>query len=177
VAVTAAGAAAGAMAVAMALPAGSLHGQGISLGVQGSVADEADFGIGPRIMLDLGPFDAGLRVVGSFEIFFPDDLELDDGGMLVPASIDYWEANLNLLYTLGLPLVPITPYVGGGLNFAHLEITGSPNGELDEDGTDTGVNLLAGVELHIASFAPFFEIRRSLGGGDQWVWTGGITFR
>jgi hypothetical protein len=44
VAVTAAGAAAGAMAVAMALPAGSLHGQGISLGVQGSVADEADFG-------------------------------------------------------------------------------------------------------------------------------------
>jgi len=156
----------------------SLQGQGVSLGVQGSVAEDTDFGLGPRAIIDLGPFDAGLRLVGSFELFFPGSSDFDGGSATISAdNVNYWEANVNVVYTLGLPVVPLTPYVGGGLNFAHLLVEGSPGGRFDTDGTDTGVNVLAGAELELFGFAPFFELRYELGGGDQWVATGGITFR
>ncbi|MDX1577917.1 MAG: hypothetical protein R3266_05510, partial [Gemmatimonadota bacterium] len=124
-----------------------------------------------------GPFSAGFRAVGSFELFFPgDDFEIgdttaEDAG----ADVDYWEANVNVVYDL-LPLLPITPYVGGGLVFAHTEITGTPDGLLDRDATDTGLNLLAGVELDAGSATPFVEVRLEIDGGDQWVVTGGIVF-
>jgi len=160
------------------LGVGRLAGQGLSLGVQGSVAQDTDFGLGPRAILDLGPFDAGFRLVGSFELFFPGASDFAGGSATVSANdVDYWEANVNVVYTLGLPLVPLTPYVGGGLNFAHLRVDGSPGGRFDTDGTDTGVNVLAGAELDLLGFAPFFELRYELGGGDQWVATGGLTFR
>lgn len=165
------------MVVAGGMGVTPLIGQGLSLGVQGSVADDAHFGLGPRAIIDLGPFDAGFRLVGSFELFFPDN-EVARNGMTIPVDdVDYREANVNLVYTLGLPVVPLTPYIGGGLNFAHLSVRGSPGGTLDRDNTDTGVNVLAGIELELLGFAPFFELRYELGGGDQWVATGGITFR
>lgn len=157
--------------------AGPAHGQGIAFGVQGSVADHAGFGVGPRVMLDLGPFDLGFRVVGSAELFFPDAETFERSGTAVEAEdVDYWEANLNVVYTLGLPVIPLTPYLGGGLNFAGVKVEGSPGGLLDIDETDAGVNVLAGLELRLFGVAPFFEGRYTFGGGDQWVLTGGIVF-
>jgi hypothetical protein len=165
------------LAVALIGAATPLHGQGIAFGVQGSVADHAGFGIGPRVMLDLGPLDLGFRLVGSAELFFPDAETFERSGTAVEADdVDYWEANLNVVYTLGLPVVPLTPYLGGGLNFAGIKVEGSPDGLLDIDETDAGVNVLAGLELRLFGVAPFFEGRYTFGGGDQWVLTGGITF-
>ena len=165
------------VAIAISGTAAPLRAQGIAFGLQGSVADHAGFGIGPRVMLDLGPLDLGFRVVGSAELFFPDADTFERSGTPVQAEdVDYWEANLNVVYTLGLPVIPLTPYFGGGLNFAGVKIEGSPDGLLDIDETDAGVNVLAGLEIRLFGVAPFFEGRYVFGGGDQWVLTGGITF-
>lgn len=154
-----------------------LSGQGASIGPQISNSRDTDLGVGLRAVLDLGPLDFGLRVIGSFDLFFPDDYELegDDGG--IAGDADYWEANLNLAYDVGLPLIPISPYIGGGLNIAHIELAGTPNDEAFAlDRTDTGVNVLAGVEVDAGAIAPFIEFRYEILGGEQWVLTGGILF-
>lgn len=161
----------GIMAAGTARPA---HAQGLGLGPQASNAEDMDLGLGARAILDLGPLDFGLRLVGSFDLFFPDDLIVE--GSEVEADVDYWEANVNLLYTLGLPVIPLTPYVGAGLNIAHIQVQNSPDGAFDEDRTDSGVNLLGGIELELGSVSPFLEFRYEIEGGEQWVVTGGIVF-
>ncbi len=169
--------AAAALALAGVAAGTPAMGQGIDLGAQVSSGDDSDFGIGGRLLVDLGPLDAGLRLVGSFDLFFPDDLEIDAVGAGVDADVDYWEANVNLLYTLGLPVVPLTPYVGGGLNLAHIQVSGSPGGEFDGEDTRSGVNALIGAELDLGSVSPFGEFRYEIEGGEQWVFTVGLVFR
>lgn len=163
-------------ALGLALGALPLAGQGAAIGPQVSNSRDTDLGVGLRAVLDLGPLDFGLRVIGSFDLFFPDEYELDDGGGIA-GDADYWEANLNLAYDVGLPLVPITPYIGGGLNVAHIELKDTPNDDaflLDQ--TDTGVNVLGGVEIDAGAIAPFLEFRYEILGGEQWVISGGLLF-
>ncbi len=107
-------------------------------------------------------------MIGSFDLFFPSN----DSGSI--RDISYWEVNANLVYTLGLPLVPLTPYFGGGLNVARTDITDTTGGGADTMRTDPGVNLLAGAELGIPGLSPFVEFRYEIQGGEQWVLTGGI---
>lgn len=154
-----------------------LAGQGAAIGPQVSNSRDTDLGVGLRAVLDLGPLDFGLRVIGSFDVFFPDDYEIEGGDGGIAGDADYWEANLNLAYDVGLPLIPIKPYVGGGLNIAHIELMDTPNDEAFAlDQTDTGVNVLGGVEIDAGAIAPFLEFRYEIQGGEQWVLTGGILF-
>ncbi len=141
----------------------------LSVGAQLSSGEKYDLGIGPRVVLDLAPLGAGLRVVGSFDYFFPDALQGDEAARSVDAGVEYWEANLNLLYRIGPPLVLVSPYVGGGLNLARLEVG-------DFASTERGVNLLAGVSLDAGGLSPFVEFRYEVEGGEQWVLTGGLVF-
>lgn len=165
------------VAACLALGALPLAGQGVAIGPQVSNSRDTDLGVGLRAVLDLGPLDFGLRVIGSFDVFFPDDYEFDEGGVEITGDADYWEANLNLAYELGLPLIPIKPYLGGGLNVAHISLEGTPNDEAFMlDRTDTGVNVLGGVEIDAGPIAPFLEFRYEILGGEQWVITGGILF-
>ncbi|MCG8470193.1 MAG: hypothetical protein MJB57_18610 [Gemmatimonadetes bacterium] len=180
--------AAGVWALAVTPAMGQLR-----LGGQASQASETGFGVGPRVSLDLGPFDAGLRVSADFLYFFPGDEELQDiidefavEGEVLEGDVDYWEANLNAHYTLGLPVFPLVPYFGGGVNFASTTIRNSTDGLVDVDRTDTGVNLLAGAQLDLAGISPFVELRYALAGGrgvtargldgNQWLIVGGILF-
>lgn len=159
------------LAAAMAVP---VTAQGLGVGLQASSSQDAGWGGGPRLILDLPVF----IVVGSFDLFFPDSETYERAGIPVMAeSVDYWEANFNLLYKIGFSLLPLTPYLGGGINIAGLKVEGSPEGQLDVDGTETGVNVLGGLEFKLGSFAPFLEGRHSFGGGDQWVVTFGLTVR
>jgi len=155
----------------------------LSLGIEASSGEKSDFGIGPRAIVDLGPFDAGLRLLGSFDVFFPGqtllrEVAFETGSIDVDLAgdVDYWEANVNLVYTLGLPLVPITPYFGGGLNVARTEVRNSTAGLFDSKRTERGVNVLGGAELSVAGVSPFLEFRYEIQGGEQWVVTGGIVF-
>lgn len=164
-------------AFCLSLGALPLAGQGAAIGPQVSNSRDTDIGVGLRAVLDLGPLDFGLRVIGSFDLFFPDEYEFDEGGVEMMGDADYWEANLNLATDLGLPLVPITPYIGGGLNIAHIELKNTPDDEAFAlDQTDTGVNVLAGIEVDAGAIAPFLEFRYEILGGEQWVITGGILF-
>jgi len=161
-------------AVAVLASAAGVAAQGLGIGLQASSSRDAGWGVGPRALVDL-PI---LRITGSFDIFFPDAGTYERAGIPVMAqSVDYWEANLNALYKIGFGLLPLTPYVGGGLNFAGLKVEGSPEGQLDVDDTETGVNVVGGVELALGNFAPFFDARYAFGGGDQWVFTFGFTFQ
>ena len=143
------------------------YGQ-VGVGAQLSWADDTQFGIGARAVVDLTPFTNGLEAIGSFDYFFPDQP--------LGADINYWELNANLAYVFqGVPSV--APYLGGGLNFAHASVSvdalGIPVGASQ---TKLGLNLLGGARLNMGPVTPFGELRIELGGGEQFVIAGGVMF-
>lgn len=153
-------------------PAGDLAAQGlkpVSLGGQVSWGDEADFGIGGRIQAAFP--ETQFVFIGSFDLFFPDDVG--------DVDIDYWEVNGNLAYhfdLLGAPL--IHPYIGAGLNFAHItaESVSLDGPSIDRSDDEFGLNLLGGTWIDLAAVRPFIEARVEIEGGEQFVITGGILF-
>ncbi len=151
-----------------------LHAQ-VHLGGQLSFADDFDLGIGARATFGL-PTPAPLEIVGTIDYFFPDDVPGVD--------ISYWEINANLVYLFRIPAPSVTPYAGGGLNFSRI----SANVDLSEFGgvevpgiaasnSEMGLNLLGGARFNLGSLTPFAELRFELGGGEQFVISGGALFR
>lgn len=130
----------------------------VHLGPQLSLADDADFGLGGRLVAGV-PEYRGFEAMGSFDLFFPE------------GPVDYWEINGNVLYNFEIPDLPsLRPYAGGGLNFAHV------SGGFGAGDSDLGLNLLAGNKFPLQGFTPFTELRVELGGGEQFVLTGGVLF-
>jgi opacity protein-like surface antigen len=157
----------GLCAVALLSGAGDAYGQ-VGFGAQLSWADDAEFGIGARAVVDLTPLTNGLEASGSFDYFFPDQP--------LGADINYWEINANMAYVFaGVP--GMAPYAGGGLNIAHASVSvdefGIPLGASD---TDLGLNLLGGARFRAGPVQPFGELRIELGGGEQFVIAGGVIF-
>jgi len=139
----------------------------VRLGPQISFGGDTDFGIGARIVANV----QSLRhwdFIGTFDVFFIDDNPNFDR--------NYWEANGNLAYNFGIPEVPsLSPYVGGGLNIAHMSRENVESGE-DRDDTDLGLNLFVGTQFQGASITPFAEFRIVAEGAEQVVITGGFLF-
>ena len=163
----------GMMLVGFGLFAGAsgLEAQGVRVGGQLSFADDADFGIGPRIAVELGRVVPGLWLIGSFDYFFPDEGFSADVG-----DTDYWELNGNVAYQIDIPSAPqIAPYFGGGINVAHVSFTADGETEAEFSDTELGLNLLAGLDFPLQGFTPFVEIRLEIEGGEQLVFAGGVT--
>jgi len=169
-----------------ALGAATLEAQDVKIGAQVSLAQDTDFGIGPRIEIGLGQVVTGLAVVGSFDYFFPDSFELTIPGQDAPftAEVDYWEINANLIYGFTVADAPgVEPYFGAGLNFSRISgnFTG-PGTEEEASETDAGINLVGGAKFPLTGITPFVEARLELKGDDplgvedQFVLTGGILF-
>lgn len=139
----------------------SSQGQ-VHLGPQISIADEADVGLGGRLVAGVEDY-SGLEVIGSVDVFFPDE------------DFDYWEINGNAVYNFEIVGAPsLRPYAGGGLNVAHVDFDDDvPGGDSD---TDLGLNLLAGSKFPLERFTPFVEVRGEISGGEQLVITGGFLF-
>ena len=157
-----------ALAVMFLFGATQLNAQ-IRFGGQLNYGDDTDFGLGPRLVLDdpaLGEF----RFIGTFDLYFPDD----GGGV----DVDYWELNGNIVYDFEVTTAPkLTPYVGAGLNVAHVSVdVTSPGLTGSNSNTELGVNLLGGLEFGLGKVRPFVEIKVELEGGEQFVITGGILF-
>jgi len=127
----------------------SAHAASGNFAIQGDWGDDDDFGVGARVLFDVGRRHDGWGGLASFDFFFPGE------------GLTYWELNGNLTYALGGDL---QPYVGGGLNLAHV----SANGGSD---TSLGLNLLGGIRV---SRRVFGEGRVELGGGKQLVLTVGV---
>lgn len=127
-------------------------------GLQASVGEDVDLGLGVRYenrMLGMFPESPNLRFALSFDRFFPDGLR------------SYWEVNANVFNLFQAQNARVAPYLGGGLNVAHMSNGGSD--------TDVGVNLLGGVRLP-GRYRPYLEARIELGGGERLVVTGGWLF-
>jgi hypothetical protein len=142
--------------------------QPVSFGVQASFGSDTDFGIGGRVVFGLQslfpttPLDAHV----GFDYFFPD----------APAGVDvtYWEINGNVAYRIPNVRSSLAPYVGGGLNIAHAS---AASGGVSASDTKVGLNLLGGTTFGTRSkVKPFAEARVILGGGEQFVITGGVRF-
>lgn len=132
----------------------------VHVGPQLSYGENSDLGIGVRAAVyDLGDSEelANWEGVGSFDYFFP-------GG-----GVDYLEVNLNGLYNFSLGTdTPLHPYLGAGMNVARTSVDGGPSS------SDLGLNLLGGWKYEAETFTPFAEVRIEVGGGEQFVVTGGF---
>jgi opacity protein-like surface antigen len=140
-----------------------------SFGVQASFGTETDFGIGGRVVFGLRSLfpAAPLEAHVGFDYVFPDE----------PAGVDltYWEINGNVAYRIRTASRSLAPYVGGGLSIAHASVDIGTGSVSD---TDVGLNLFGGTTFGSAAtrVKPFAEARVTLGGGDQFVITGGVRF-
>ncbi len=145
---------AGFLALALA-PVGS--DAQVRFGGQLNFADDTDFGLGPRVAFDLEELGPRFQIIGTWDIYFPDN-----------DLVDFWELNGNLVYRFELPDTDgVEPYGGGGLNVARTEVG-------DVGDTDLGLNILGGVEFPLTSVTPFVELRVTAEGSEQLYITGGV---
>ena len=168
------------LAAAWAAPA---EARDVTVGVRGSVSDDADLGLGAEVRWRFLPEDRRLALQASFDYFFPEDPETDfeefglgdfafgdlPFDLDLDAEVEYWEANLNLAwdFTTGGPVIP---YAGAGVNYgrARVSVLG-----FDEDEGDVGANVLAGVRIRDRVFV---EAKQEAGGGELFVLTVGVSF-
>ena len=173
----------GGLLVGLFLGTGDLSAQA-RFGGQVSFGDDADFGIGGRVLLDFSQAVTGLALTGSFDYFFPDNLDL--GALGVDIDTNYWELNGNAVLQFGIPSAPnMQPYVGGGVNFARASAdVVSPGDSFEDSQTDLALNILGGFEFPLPGVTPFVEVRFTFAGDEdflvrgsnQLVVTGGLLF-
>jgi hypothetical protein len=122
-------------------------------------------GIGGGVNFGIGSLTEkhGIRLETTFDYFLVDD----------PASL--WQVNGNLLYDLKSVQ---NLYLGAGMNYSKssVDIPGSACDIVDCSSSDIGLNILGGYKLGSGKMAPFVQARFELGGGEQFVVTGGIRF-
>jgi len=146
------------MVIFLTLLISSSVGAQTRFGVQGSFGEDIDFGIGARLVVDLG-YAKGLSFTGAFDYFFPD-------------FIDYFEVNGNVTYTFTLPNSNLAPYAGGGLTLGHASAEWA-----DASDNEVMPSLLGGFKLlNARGMNPFLELRIELSGYEQFIITGGILF-
>lgn len=124
------------------------------LGVQGSVGQDVNLGLGVRYenrMLGMFPEAPNLRFATSFDYFFPD------------SPLSYWELNGDVFNLFAWNGARIVPYLGGGINVARQSAGPAHH-------TDVGVNLVGGARLP-GRYRPYLEGRVELGGGNRFVLT------
>ena len=140
------------LAAAFSLLAAAPSAAQVHLGPQVSLADDADVGIGGRLVAGV-PQYSGVEFAGDF---------------------DYWELNGNLIYNFEIPEASaFRPYAGGGLNVARFDDVGPT----DAGDTELGLNILGGAKFpNEGPVTPYLELRAEIEGGEQFVITGGILF-
>lgn len=128
-------------------------GTDFNFGVEGTyLTDSSDFGAGARLKLGIA---SGFGVMADGVLYFPSGADVGD----------VWGINGNVTYTFATG-GSIGPYVGGGVN--HLEFP---------VGSDTGFNILGGVELGSGGgITPFAEGRYITTGTGELAITGGFLF-
>lgn len=162
-----------AAALVALMGAGDLQGQ-VAFGAQGNWGSEADFGVGGRVLIDLGQAVPGLDIAGDFNYFFPDE-ETDQ------ADLTWWEINGNAQYAFPIEESSVRPYLAAGLNVTRIEVDvdggqDGPGFDFSGDNTEVGLNLGGGIKFPAGSVTPYIEGRAVVSDADQVVVTGGILF-
>lgn len=134
----------------------------VRFGGQLNFADDTDFGLGPRVAFDLEELGPRFQIIGTWDIYFPDE-----------EGLDFWELNGNVVYRFELEETDaVEPYGGGGLNIARIDREGPAGSDVDD--TELGLNVLGGVEFPLTSVTPFVEVRVTAEGSEQIYVTGGV---
>lgn len=125
-----------------------------------------EIGIGGGVNFGIGSLTEkyGIKLETTFDYFLVED------------PLSFWQINGNLLYDL--KSVP-NLYLGTGLNYSKSSVDDSGTGAcsiVDCSSSDIGLNILGGYKLGSGKMAPFIQARFELGGGEQFVVTGGIRF-
>jgi hypothetical protein len=129
----------------------------VEFGVQASFADnDLDFGIGVRLITDFDALANRVKLIGSFDYFFP------SGGA------HYWELNGNAVYVFAVRRSRVEPYLGGGLNIAHYYGGGSSS--------KLGLNLVGGINFRGESLKPFVEGKVEIRDNGPFVVAAGFRF-
>lgn len=145
--------------------------------VSPEVAFASDFNIGVGFGVEVPVEEVNDRfsIHGNALYFFPGESAEEIPG--VDADVDYWELNANGRFRIPLADQSWTPYLGAGLNIGR--VSGSVSidgvGSTKETSTELGVNVLGGVQFGDGASRPFVEGRYELGGGEQFVLSGGIS--
>ncbi len=137
-----------AMVVAGVLAARPAAAQ-IGIAPQASWGDDRHLGVGGRVNFKLAGSVLRFDLLGSFDWF------------VHCKNCNYYE--ITPAATVGLELLGIGPYVGAGLNFAHLAVDNGPKD------TNTQFAVLLGARVPFGLFA---EIRNTSGGGQKVVTVG-----
>jgi hypothetical protein len=138
--------------------------QGVRFAPELSVGEDSDLGIGARVNFGLSSAfgSPGWNGIVAFDYFFPGN------------DINYWELNANLGWMIPGVRGNVRPYVGSGLNIAHASLDNCPG---DCGDSDAGINLMGGINFQTRTrIMPFLEAKVTLGGGEQFVLTGGLYF-
>ena len=153
----------GAAALALAIPLlapPSLGAQHFDIGAQLSFGNDAQLGIGPRVLTPLGSVHPRVQAVYSFDYFFPDSRG-DDG------DLDYWELAGSVVRDIRVRRM--RSYVGLGAVIARSSESG--NIGRTSSRTTLGLNLVGGLRFPEKEYTPFVEARA---GGRQFVLAGGV---
>jgi opacity protein-like surface antigen len=123
------------------------------------------FGVGGRaVYTGLGTAlkVPGLQAYGAFDWFFPG------------SGLTWWELNAN--GTWDIPnMTGFNPYVGAGLNFAHVSVNCGPL--INCSSSNVGLNLLGGARFNVAQkLEAFGEVRAEIRSGSAIVFTVGVLF-
>jgi opacity protein-like surface antigen len=144
-----------------------VNAQGMGFVVQGNYGGDSEIGVGAGVNFGLGSLTAkqGIRGEATFDYYFPGN------------NLNYWELNGNLL--LDIKSV-VGLYVGAGVNYAKYSYDCGSSIVCDlidtyADNSQVGLNALAGYSFGGAK-SPFVQAKIELGGGEQFVVTGGIRF-
>jgi hypothetical protein len=137
------------------------------LGAQGNWGDSSDFGVGARVAYGMPVSSQRIELVGMFDWFFP---QSESEGI----DVTYWEINANVNYVIPVRSQQVATYVGAGLNVAYAKVdVGDSIGSASN--TEYGLNILGGIR-GTGKIAPFGEVRFDIAGGEQFVFTAGVSF-
>jgi hypothetical protein len=190
----------GTISVALLVLALQAPAQAVDLRIGGNVnfGTANDFGIGPRIELDLDDYVPGLRLAGDYHKFFDSHVYDDFDGLAVEANA--WDAGFHVLYEFATLDIAegAAVYAGAGVlyakrNYDHWlkaapeEITDAElrnrYGKLqrleDKYRSDSGASfaLTVGSTFNTGwTVIPFVEARYTIGVVDELMLSAGILF-
>jgi hypothetical protein len=174
------------------------QGLDLRIGANANFGTSNDFGVGPRVELDVADYVPGLRLAVDYHKFFLSDVYGDIDGLAVKS--DAWDAGLHVLYDLATVAIAegATIYAGGGLLYAERsydhslrpateEISAdelvSRNGKLaklqEKYKSNSGVSLALTVGSTFNTgwtVIPFVEARYTIGVVDELMLAAGILF-
>ncbi|MCS3703858.1 porin family protein [Salinibacter ruber] len=147
------------------------------LTAQAQTESSSGFEIGPRVTIDVGDIEefalggdvrydlsqnveAPVQLSGAFDFYFADD----QGG----TDVSIYTIDLNAHYIFPTEET-FSPYAGGGIGITGSEVGGTSS-------TDTGLNLVGGVEFDTGTLQPFVQGQVTIGDFDRLGITGGLLF-